>query len=355
MRHRFSALTVVTLLSGALLTSPPATATGETCQGRPATIVGTGPTIQGTEGDDVVVTGASEAAYTYGGNDLVCLTADVNDQIWVRTGMGNDVVDASSAIDRRKVVDLGEGIDHYLGSSGANDITAEGADDTIDAITGQTSLALSISEPVGDVTGSYRGSGERYDNIVVLSPDRAIELELDELVVIDGVFAADIAGFNIGHVQAPDAVVRGNSNDNYLTGRGCSIRVDGAGGDDSIATNAYLGELLLKFDCETKSRLSGGSGDDTIRGRDGRDRLVGNGGNDELQGGADADVMLGGGGKDKLDGDAGRDVLRGNGGNDTLDGGSASDILLGNRGRDKANGRQGRDWCVAESERRCER
>lgn len=372
MLHRSSVLTVVTLLGGALLVSVPATAAGETCQGRPATIVGAGPDIQGTEGDDVIVTGASRTTYAGAGDDLICVSSSDHESVSVSTEDGDDVVDASAAIDRFKFVNLGEGIDHYLGSSGGNYINAEGADDTVDATTGQTSVTLSIREPVGDVTGTYRGSVEQPSGgITVLSADHDVEIEVDEHVVVAGRVAADIVGFDRVSAVAPRVVVRGNNEDNSLGARGCHVTIVGKGGDDSL--DGFVGEGAPRFDCVSEATMRGGSGDDRIKGLLERNRLIGNagddvlqgrtrddvllggGGHDELSGGAGADAVRGGGGKDKISGGAGRDVLRGNAGHDTLGGGRGPDILLGNRGRDRADGGQGRDVCIAERERRCER
>lgn len=354
-----TSLTAVALLGGALLSAAPATAVGETCQGRPATIVGTDEVVQGTEGDDVVVTGSSTTAYTLGGDDLVCVSPYGAHGIRLSTGAGNDIVDASAVSAPfgvpagGTVADLGAGVDRYLGSTTFNQVTAHGADDTVDASMGPAFLTLWISGPVGDVVGTYRGSGSGEIN--VQSTDQAIELELDGRLAIDGVTGADTTGFQFADVQAPDVVLRGNSADNSLRARGCDIRIDGASGDDEIRTNLYLGQAPFKLDCETKSRLSGGPGDDSVAGRAGQDRVAGNGGNDDLRGGGDADVLLGGGGNDSINAGAGRDVLRGDAGNDTLGGGRGPDVLCGNGGRDIADGQEDRDRCVAERERRCER
>ncbi|MDR7253162.1 Ca2+-binding RTX toxin-like protein [Nocardioides sp. BE266] len=108
------------LLAGTVAGTPPASAAGETCQGQPATIVGqplqTG--LVGTEGRDVVVTNGATGVDTLGGDDLVCVT-DVTRPgiVQLRTGAGNDVVDASasqSSID----AELGTGSDHYTASLG---------------------------------------------------------------------------------------------------------------------------------------------------------------------------------------------------------------------------------------------
>ncbi|WP_210437512.1 hypothetical protein [Nocardioides xinjiangensis] len=90
------------------------------------------------------------------------------------------------------------------------------------------------------------------------------------------------------------------------------IRVRGLGGDDVLNANAVQGPGRPVV-------LSGGRGDDRVVGSYARDRL------------------LGGRGDDKLFGD------------------SRGDDILGGPGRDRAFGQHGRDRCVAEERRSCER
>lgn len=62
--------------------------------------------------------------------------------------------------------------------------------------------------------------------------------------------------------------------------------------------------------------LTGGAGDDEIRGRGGSDTISGGEGNDRLRGDEGDDFLLGGGGNDRLRGDKGNDTLTGGAGND---------------------------------------
>ncbi|NBU27740.1 MAG: calcium-binding protein [Caulobacteraceae bacterium] len=66
----------------------------------------------------------------------------------------------------------------------------------------------------------------------------------------------------------------------------------------------------------TNNVLTGGAGDDEIRGRGGSDTLSGGEGNDRLRGDEGDDFLLGGGGNDRLRGDKGNDTLTGGAGND---------------------------------------
>ena len=134
-------------------------------------------------------------------------------------------------------------------------------------------------------------------------------------------------------------MLRGNAADNYLSGSGCDVLFVGKGGNDTLIGGGIVEDApQIKSECEgLKATMRGGPGDDNIKGWLGLNRLVGNAGNDELQGRSRSDVLLGG---------SGRDDLRG---------GNESDVLRGGGGRDTADGQNGRDRCVAERERRCER
>ena len=342
MLRRSTTLVVTALVTGALLSAPSSAAsdTAQTCQGRPATIVGTGPAIQGTPGDDVIVTGTSHFTYALAGNDLVCVSPSA---VQVFAGDGDDVVDASEAEVRANVY-LGAGLDRYVGRPGRNGpitsalgdsvVYADGTDDTVtDARWGY----LTVTATVTGTPGTYTGGG-----IAVWSTDHDVEIDLNtNMVTVGGVHAANLSGIVGAGVVAPRAVLRGNAEDNLLFGMGCDLLFVGKGGNDTLygIHNEDAPYAQIKSECEgMKATMRGGPGDDNIQGWQGRNRLVGNAGNDELQGRSQSDVLLGGSGRDDLRGGVGSDVLRGGGGRDTADG---------------QNGR--RDRCDAERERRCER
>jgi Ca2+-binding RTX toxin-like protein len=377
MFRRSATAAVTALVTGVLLSAPSSATSGaspaaETCQGRPATIVGNGPHIQGTEGDDVIVTGASATTYAGAGDDLICVSSDVLGGIFVLAGDGDDVVDASrraaSSTSLTKA-NLGNGLDQYIGSSAHDEVDAHGVDDNV---VSADHVQLDVSGPVTGPQGAYASTAWAgadttvHGSIIrVWSADQGVEIDLAGHLAVAGVKAADIAGFSIVSVVAPRAIVRGNAEDNMLRAAGCHVTIVGKGGDDYL--DGYVGEDAPSFEClgeTSETTMRGGSGDDEMIGpfdavggpkAAGRYRLIGNAGSDKLRGGFLADVLLGGRGHDELSAGGGSDVLRGNQGRDTLRGDSGRDVLLGNRGRDRADGGSGRDVCVAERERRCER
>jgi Ca2+-binding RTX toxin-like protein len=329
---RSTTFAVTAVVTGVLLgtPTPAATASAETCQGRPATIVGTGHDIQGTTGNDVIVTGASSITLADAGDDLICVTPYPHDDLFVDAGPGDDVVDASGPTTTSVPgyrVDLGSGIDRYIGGPVHDEVQGQDFDDSV---TGADTVRVEVTAPMTGQPGTYTGSHLRVRSAV-----QDVEIDLKGTVLVGGMLAAHISGFTRAGAVAPRAIVRGNAKENYLTAYGCDVQIIGKGGGDDLLGGSSSNVPFTA--CNGEATMRGGSGDDYIKGLNGRNRLIGNSGNDEIHGRL-------------MD-----DLLRGGSGNDNLSSGHGSDILLGNRGRDNADGERGRDRCKAEQERRCER
>lgn len=93
----------------------------------------------------------------------------------------------------------------------------------------------------------------------------------------------------------------------------------------------------------TKDRLTGTEYDDYLSGLRGRDVLRGRDGEDTLFGGGGADTIFGGSGDDYIDGGGARDLLYGGGGDDVIYGRGASDTVYGGGGDDHIFGNAGDD------------
>lgn len=139
----------------------------------------------------------------------------------------------------------------------------------------------------------------------------------------------------------------------------------GNGGAGQGATGHAAGDRYTNIEALEGSvfgdRLSGGNGNDTLRGLDGNDSLdTGNGddtvdggagndliatgnGNDTVLGGEGDDVIEVGNGNDTVDAGGGNDRVEGGNGNDTLLGGGGNDQLAGGNGDDVVNGGEGAD------------
>src|SRR5690349_9795245 len=162
-----------------------ATAAGETCRGEAATIVGTGRTLTGTEGRDVIVTGAATDVKALGGDDLVCVVPQGTNTnvLTVDAGAGADVVDTTSAELNFYYVDtdLGPGADTLEGGvtgdwvttgdatgdtsevdvvrtgAGGDSVTTSGGADVVDLGPGTDRLTL---DGAGMAGGSITGGDD---------------------------------------------------------------------------------------------------------------------------------------------------------------------------------------------------
>ena len=128
--RRAAPLTAAGLLGLALLAPMSSvSAAGETCRGEAATHVGTGPTLIGTEGRDVIVTGTASVVNALGGDDVICVSRSVASPnlLDLDAGAGNDFVDATApTTDYSGRVTLGPGSDAFTGSA-ARDVVYTGA------------------------------------------------------------------------------------------------------------------------------------------------------------------------------------------------------------------------------------
>jgi Ca2+-binding RTX toxin-like protein len=120
-------LAAAALVAATVATLPAAGAAGETCQGVPATIVGSAVQrdLRGTEGPDVIVTNDSTFVHALGGDDLVCVTGS-NWSAQIDAGGGDDVVDTTGARSGSSTV-LGAGADRFTGSRSPESVTAGAA------------------------------------------------------------------------------------------------------------------------------------------------------------------------------------------------------------------------------------
>lgn len=89
--------------------------------------------------------------------------------------------------------------------------------------------------------------------------------------------------------------------------------------------------------------LSGGTGDDDVRGRGGNDTVAGGTGNDTVDGGSGNDTVFGEAGNDTVDGNSGNDTVYGGDGGDTVYGDEGDDLGYGGDGEDAVFGWTGND------------
>lgn len=212
---------------------------------------------------------------------------------------GGDHVDGGAGFDMVDFRDLGGGVNANLSLSGANAISAQGAD-TLIGIEGL--IGSSFNDTLTGDAGNNHFHGSSGDDL------------------LDGGDGVDIASYfeaNAG-VQVSLAIVGAQS----------------VGAGQGIDTLTNIENLLGG---QFNDTLIGNAQDNFLNGHDGDDSLFGADGNDNLYGGAGDDVAAGGAGADVMQGAAGNDTLQGGLGDDQLLGGQGDDLIDGGDGSDMAN------------------
>lgn len=291
---RTTTLSAAALLGAVLLTPTSASAAGETCQGRPATIVGAdrATPIVGTDGPDVIVSTGARVIDARGGDDLVCVV-----NTFVRdldAGDGDDVVDVSAGYGAWAV--LGAGSDTFIGSPGGDwvwagtrtargEIEEDTEADVIDTGAEQSADRVYSGEPgvpngdqvrvgalcevtwAGTPTSStvLESAGAGDLDLTLTGRDRVRIDNTTEVLTLDGRPTA-LSGFTAFTVHAPSgprsfSFLGNDRGYEYLTldlPRPRTHRVDMGGGRNEL--DVTVGRPLAKG-----TRYRAGSGRDGVR------------------------------------------------------------------------------------------
>jgi Ca2+-binding RTX toxin-like protein len=276
----------------------PGSYAASTCQGQAATIESAEGTVTGTEGNDVIVaTNPRAVVSALGGDDLVCVVGGS-----VSTGDGDDSVVSSAPNKGFTEVSLHGGSDRYanvragLSRVYISDVTkvkVNLGNGGGDVWLEPTSTAGTGSVDFGPEEGHLFAFGETEAHVDLVHGKAGVDGLLE--VSIDNVYDASASGTRVR--------MTGNAFKNDLAAFGCDIVVRGGEGRDIL------------------HKIGGG-----------RDRSAASCPKRRF-----------------------RSLLQGGPGPDRLSGRATADVLLGGPGRDVVNGKGGRDRCVAEVERNCER
>lgn len=254
--------------------------------------------------------------------------------VTVLAGDGLDSLRAS-AVSRAVSLSGGGGNDTLAGGSGNDTLNGGDDDDTIsggmgdDQIfggTGTNTLYESADASFTVSSGAITGLGnDTFSNIAFAN-------------LVGGPSANTISAAGFGGQATINGGggndnLTGSSQEDVITGGLGDDTIDGGGGDDTlietsnVTVNFILGSSTMSgLGADTITgiefaKLTGGSGNDTLD-ASGFDGTV------TLSGGAGNDILKGGDGSDSLSGDAGNDTLTGNGGTNSLNGGSETDQVF---------------------------
>jgi Ca2+-binding RTX toxin-like protein len=345
-----------------------------TCQGVPATLVGTpgNDTLNGTAGNDVIVAGAGDDGIRgLAGNDRICgdagndtvLGGDGDDTVFggsgadsIRGEAGNDTLlgnpGSGSTDDTGDAINGGDGNDWIDGWTGNDTLVGGTGDDQIMGVEGTDTVTYSSSltaVAVNLTTGAATGEGT------------------DTLTGVENATGSS-GNDSIQGSSGPNVLRGGPGQDVVLGGTGADTLYGDSGNDtvrggiDNDVVDGGTGDDALNGD-DGADTIRGGTGNDELRGSLGGDKLYGDGGNDRIyayngkdtvdagtgtdyvDGGADTDVVTGGADNDTVRGGTGTDTVRGGTGNDKVLGDAGNDKVYGEAGNDAVNGGNGTDSC----------
>ncbi|MEO8152145.1 MAG: calcium-binding protein [Rhizobacter sp.] len=337
--------------------------------------------VMGSGAADAIVVTASGSVATVAGlpDTLHVQGADpALDQLQVNGGAGNDTIDATATSANGMVLSIngGDGDDLLVGGAGndafiggrGNDTAHLGAgndsftwnpgdgNDIVDGDSGSDTLVFNSSN-----VGESEDISAIGDHVHLTRNVGAVTMDLHQVETLnvgllggsDTINVHDLSGTGVKQVNIDLAASTGGSDASTDV-----VNIIGTAGNDSIKLSLQDGTLVIdglaeqivikNFDAFDQIHLFGLGGDDTIDahtlgtngpalfidGGDGNDWLSDGSGNSSLQGGAGDDTLLGFAGNDTLDGGAGDDNLFGGVGDDVLNGGDGDDLLVGGAGND---------------------
>ncbi|MBX2855140.1 MAG: hypothetical protein KTR21_09135 [Rhodobacteraceae bacterium] len=302
--------------------------------------------VTGGSGDDAITGTAGDDRLSGGGGDDV-----LNGLGGVDTATFSSPLSAYSAVLDGDVVVVthlnggADGVDRL-----SNFEAFEFADVTVDLdqlLSGAPDgVALSAISLIENAPGAVIGTLSLIDDNAVGAPtfsvdDDRFEAVGDQLKLKSGVSVDFEAGPEIElTIEAVDA--RGSAFRNF------TLDVE------DIPENVQLGPGGVIYNERGLPELSvtGGGGDDILRGGPDADNFAGANGADIIRGGRGQDIIAGQAGNDIITGDreddivtggAGDDVVRGGAGNDVTDGGAGNDRVIGDRDEDDVRGGAGND------------
>ena len=288
-----------------------------------------------------------------------------NDRLEVRSGAGNDTLDASGTASRVQLSLFGEagddrmigggGAEFFNGGVGADNVSMGGGNDRFQWNPGDGNDV--IDGQGGIDTHEFNGSGA--NEIITLAAggnDALLTRNVGNIVMnqnnverVEILAAGGSDTINIGELRATDVrevLVNLGLNADATTGDGANdtVNVGGssrgevltvtANGDDIIVNGLVNQMRIANTDASDTVVVQGGGGADLINAA----AIPANGARVDLDGGDGDDVLIAGANDTRLLGGAGDDILVCGNGDDQLEAGTGDDILFGGAGNDVFSG-----------------
>ena len=320
-------------------------------------------TLFGGDGDDSLHGWAGED-WLKGdeGNDLL---EGQNDKDTLDGGQGDDTLDGGESND---ILHGQDGNDSLIGGDGSDRLHGHGGDDTLEGGAGKDLFFASrgndvIKDFIFEEDSLHDATNFIWDRDTATFDDEKEQVSIDVLKkdgdeyagttiinvenydeLIAAINESNQIGFPPSGASDPDTTItfKGEINDSNqfeIDGGdlGNSIDLDNINDfaayyqkdDDRYINESNTSEKPVSINQTDALTITGGGGEDTIKGGDANDSIHGGQQNDTIEGGEGNDTLRGGNHNDSLIGGEGDDLLRGENAADTLDGGLGNDTLYG--------------------------
>jgi Ca2+-binding RTX toxin-like protein len=319
---------------------------------------GTAETLEGRDGNDVLIGGAGDDTLDGGAGVDIMNGGAGNDTFVIHAGdvAPGEIIDGGAGFDRLVITDPNTdlsgvtitGIEEIVLGSGVSAVTLSAAQLAgVERITQADGAAITINAASA---GTYSLAGMTIDGIATLNGSSGV----DTLIGSSG-----------------DDILNGNAGNDVLHGGAGADTFNGGDGLDTVSYADASAGVTINFTDWSSTWTGDAQGDSfnsierfeltgfkdffygtgTVFAGGGDDRLIGLGSDDSFTGGAGSDLLEGGAGNDTLLGDgdagaAGNDLLFGNAGDDILIGGDGHDSLWGGAGADRLDGGDGFDYAA---------
>jgi len=229
---------------------------------------------------------------------------------------------------------VGTGNETYFPSAGNDFIDAGPGTDTVDFqfLAGPITVDLAIQ--TSQNTGTGTDTLKNFENATGTAQGDTMRGNASANVF------QGLAGNDTLEGREGDDVLLGFAGDDVLRGGSGNDTLEGEAGSDTATYSEFAGAVTVDLALVSVAQNTGAGGSDTLFQVE---NLSGGSGDDTLRGDGLGNTLSGNAGNDTLDGRAGNDTLNGNSGNDTLFGGDGNDTLRGGTGNDFASGGAGSD------------
>jgi Ca2+-binding RTX toxin-like protein len=294
------------------------------------------PTISGTAGDDVIQIELHDPSTVDATVNGVTSQFQVQflSGFEIDAGAGNDSIsiDPAVSLPTGNTINGGDGNDTIVVGASNDSVSGGAGDDSLSG-SGQGSLIGGDgNDTLVSNNGNYAFNAGAGNNVLIQNTaDGSTTSLINHTLRINGTSGDDQIGVRKNHSNSLGVIINGAAL-TYPLSDITLIQIEGGSGNDRITLDSNVLISSKIYGGDGDDIITGGSGNDRILGGAGNDWIEGAAGNDIIYGEAGNDRLFGGDGRDYIVGGTGMNLIRGEGGVDRILADTVLDDLRGNKG-----------------------